>query len=261
MDNGSLAERITTHYEEMFHNRETAHFDRIGFVNVGYWNGINNNSMEMAQINLIETLISFFHNTSGNVLDVACGKGASSKFLTKYFDPQKITGINISERQLETCRVIAPECNFRLMDAANLDFGNSTFDNALCIEAAFYFLTRQKFFQEIQRVLKPSGRLAMFDALFDHDFLESLGQTLCPRENHLPNLDAYRDSLSKAGFSYVRVDDCTDLTAHAACSYVTRMEEREFGRTQHPEALERIRKANLLYRSACLSSFMVYAIK
>jgi MPBQ/MSBQ methyltransferase len=250
MDNGILADRIARRYEHLIQkgDRYLSHFDKIGFMNVGHWQGIADNSIEKAQINLVESLISFFYNTGGSVLDVTCGKGASSKFLTKYFDARQITGINISERQLETCRVIAPECNFRLMDATSLDFGNSSFDNLLCIEAAFHFLTRQNSLRS-QSGVKPSGRLAMFDVLFDYDVLETLfdgeDDYIAPRDNFLPNLDAYRDSLLQAGFSYVRVDDCTDITSRAACSYVIGREQQEFGRTHDPAALELIKKKPL----------------
>ena len=86
----------------MFGNRPLA-FDKIGFFNFGYWDEIHA-SVELAQINLIETLASFFVHKEGNILDVACGKGASSQFLTKYFAAEKVVGINISERQLQICK-------------------------------------------------------------------------------------------------------------------------------------------------------------
>src|SRR5690349_15026282 len=117
-------------------------FDTIGFLNRGYWKG-GEDSAEIAQLNLIETLASFL-SKGGNVLDVACGKGASAKFLTKYFTPAGISGINISENQLRICKAVAPECSFHLMDATELSFSDSSFDNVICIEAATHFLTRQK---------------------------------------------------------------------------------------------------------------------
>jgi MPBQ/MSBQ methyltransferase len=266
VENRSLAKSINTIYERRNLNQALAgvwsYFDRIGFLNAGYWKGVDD-SMEHAQINLMETLASFFSNTAGNILDVACGKGASSKFLTKYFDPARITGINIMEQQLEICKVIAPECNFELMDATALRFENASFDNMLCIEAAFHFLTRYRFLEEAYRVLKPSGRLAMLDVLCDpeplKDILDSETLSCFPKENYVPNLDVYRESLLKVGFSYVRVEDCTDLTANAACRYVTRMAEREFGRTQDRNALEGSRLLALHYKAS--SWCLVYAIK
>lgn len=149
------------------------------------------------------------------------------------------------------------------MDATKLAFEDSSIDNMLCIEAAFHFSTRSRFFEEAHRVLRPSGRLVMLDVLLDYDSLyklDSENKNLAPRENYLPNLDAYRESLLKVGFSYVRVDDCTDLTGTAACDHVIRMQEREYIRRQDRKILESIRKTMLHYQ-ACYQWCMVCAIK
>jgi len=265
MDREVLAQSIVSQYEDVMRAGVFSPFDRIGFLNVGYWKGIAN-SLEMAQLNLLETLLGFFANTQGTVLDVGCGKGATAKYLTKYFQPGSITGINISEPQLKTCRIIAPNCNFRLMNATNLEFADSSLDNILCIEAAQHFLTRQKFFEEAYRVLKVDGRLAMLDTLFDYEFLEresdsTFPKDIYPRENELPDLPTYRARLLEVGFRYVRIEDCTELTGNAACEHVVKELEREFGRTKDVRILERIASIQKLYRKVCKAWALIHAIK
>lgn len=259
----SRAEKVDAYYERYRQKGVWSHFDRIGFLNVGYWKGLREDSIELAQINLMETLANLFYRTDGNLLDVGCGNGATTRFMTKYFDSSKVTGINVSQTQLKVCATIAPECDFRLMDATKLDFADSSWDNILCIEAAFHFRTRARFFEEAYRVLKPAGRLVMLDVLYDYDALYALDSdhaSIVPRENYLPDLDAYRDSLLKVGYSYLRVEDCTELTGNAACAHVVRMQEREYGRTPDPVILESIKKTVLSYQ-VCTHWGMILAIK
>jgi MPBQ/MSBQ methyltransferase len=257
----SLSKNINAFYDGLADSKSDmlVHFDKIGFLNIGYWKGVED-SAEIAQINLIEQLVRFFSNKTGNVLDVACGKGASTKFLTKYFDPKGIVGINVAERQLELCKLIAPECDFRLMDATRLEFLDSSFDNILCIEAALHFSTRNRFLEEAYRVLKPSGRLAMLDFLCDYDQLNNKYAEMLPRENYLPDLEAYRGRLAKIGFKYVRLEDCTEFTIKAAADYVMRKVEREFGTRSDSEILQDLQCATMPAQFL-FSGAMIYAIK
>jgi hypothetical protein len=103
----------------------------------------------------------------------------------------------------------------------------------------------------------------MLDVLLDYELLADLEPevaTLCPKENYLPSLDAYKESLQKVGFRYVRLEDCTDLTGDAACDYVVRMQEREYGRTQNAQILKDIEHIKLKYKARSPWCF-VYAIK
>jgi MPBQ/MSBQ methyltransferase len=254
---------IVNEFYERFMLGGKLDFDKIGFLNLGYWKGVEG-SIELAQINLIETLVSFLTKKDRNVLDVACGKGTSSKFLTKYFDPRYITGINISEKQLQICRLVAPECDFKLMDATRLDFSDSSSDNVLCIEAAQHFKTRYKFLEEAYRVLKPGGRLAMSDMVHDRNLLDRLPaewpievwKEVWPEENWWPNLEVYRENLLEIGFKYVRIEDSTEFCVVAIRNFVIKKAEMEFD----TKILERVMKAHC-HVGLGVTCCMVYAIK
>jgi SAM-dependent methyltransferase len=177
------------------------------FQNLGYWTK-ETYSQKQACLNLMEELLRFLPDKDGTILDVACGMGASTLYLLDSFDPSRVTGINISEKQLASCRAKAPGCQFLLMDATRLEFPDESFRNILCVEAAFHFNSREQFLREAFRVLERGGHLALADILFKNPEAEASRPTRNVR-NFLPGPRAYADLLRAIGFADVVVLDRT----------------------------------------------------
>jgi MPBQ/MSBQ methyltransferase len=204
LDSAPLHQRINGIYDNnMYAAFVEEYYDHSGFHNFGYWTPRTRSQREASE-NLVDVLTDCFPHKSGTILDVACGMGASTRRLLRHYQPRQVTAINISEKQLATCRKRAPGCRFVNMDATRLRFPDCSFDNVLCVEAAFHFHTREQFLREAFRVLKPGGRLALSDILLrDRDVASQIPQI--PLENFVSSVDDYRSLLERAGFTSIRI--------------------------------------------------------
>jgi MPBQ/MSBQ methyltransferase len=201
---GSFALRMSRIYDQLTESDHLhEYYGGSGFINWGYWTETTTGPREACE-QLVEELVGYLPEPKGPALDVACGEGATTAYLLKYFDAGELTGINVSRRQLELCRQRAPRCTFLEMDATDLDFDDESFEVVFCVDAAVHFDTRKRFFEEAFRVLRPGGRLVLSEVLCAED------SPIQPAANYLPDPSAYADLLEETGYRRVEVVDATE---------------------------------------------------
>lgn len=195
---------------------QNALYGESDFCNFGYWDEDTREPHEACE-NLQARLLSFFPDFHGRVLDVACGKGATTRHLLRHFPACRVAGINISRKQLATGRQNVPEARFLAMDAVALGLASDSIDKMVCIEAAFHFDTRERFLLEARRVLKPGGQIVLSDILFRHWVHRR--DRMVPLGNDVRGVDDYKRLYDRSGFVDVQVIDCTAQTVRSFHRY------------------------------------------
>ncbi|MFS0728133.1 class I SAM-dependent methyltransferase [Paenibacillus sp. 1P07SE] len=124
------------------------------------------------------------------VLDAGCGPGFFSVILAG--DGHQVTGIDCAEHMLDEARGHAARegvtADFLQMDSHSLSFGDNSFDLVVCRNVTWSLAEPEKVYSEWKRVLKPQGRLLIFDAnwnwhLWDKEM----------KRQHDEDQQAYRD--------------------------------------------------------------------
>ncbi|XP_078000544.1 putative methyltransferase DDB_G0268948 [Glandiceps talaboti] len=114
---------------------------------------------------LVEKILAFcrINNKRGCMaLDVACGTGSSTRILSNYFD--EVIGCDISESQINEAKKVETATNivYRAVPADELSVDSDSVDLVTMAGAIHLLPDRQKFFSEVDRVLKPGGCLALY---------------------------------------------------------------------------------------------------
>jgi cyclopropane fatty-acyl-phospholipid synthase-like methyltransferase len=211
-NSSELEATINQRYDQTMYEEMAIDFYRgSGYINYGYWEAGIDNGKDAGDL-LMEKLLNGIPHKHGKNLDVACGKGETSKYLCKYYAAKNITGINISDKQLESCLNNVPEANFLRLDAVSMELEDNSFDAVICVEAAFHFNTRRRFLKEALRILKRGGYIVLSDILMSKRVTEYHQRTV--PENHLDGIDDYQQMMQEIGFESVCIQDATEQCWH-----------------------------------------------
>lgn len=106
------------------------------------------------------------------VLDVACGTGEFERLVLAEHPTQLMVGVDLSEEMLAIAQQklhTFPNISFQTATASTLPFVDHSFDVVISANAFHYFDEPIVALREMQRVLKPTGRLVILD--WCRDFL------------------------------------------------------------------------------------------
>ena len=202
--------------------------------NCGYWEG---------QSTYIQACERLTHkvgelaelDTADVALDVGFGFGEQDIYWVKNFAVKKIVGINITPFQVEAAqkRAAAADCGDRIDyqqgDAVQLPIEDASVDRVIALQSAFQFNTRDAFFKEAFRVLKPNGILVLADMIQTDGKTRSLNpwswftrrRVAWPHQN-VYSATPYRQHLQSQGFSVQMIDSIRESVYTGMREYIGR---------------------------------------
>jgi ubiquinone/menaquinone biosynthesis C-methylase UbiE len=100
-----------------------------------------------------------------NVLEVGCGRGGGASYVKRYLNPSSLIGVDFSQSNINFCqqKYQLPGLSFELGDAEALQFADNSFDAVINVESSHCYQHTDKFFAEVNRVLRPNGHFLFTD--------------------------------------------------------------------------------------------------
>ncbi len=155
-----------------------------------------------------------------HVLDVGCGLGGAARYMAAHIGC-RVTGVDLTPEFIAVAKALTQmtglRAAFEVASALDMPFEAGRFEAAMTLHVAMNIPDRAGLYAEVARVLKPGGRLCVYDVMRTGKG-EGKGEVPYPmpwaegpEASHLTTPEETADLLEGAGFEGVLCEDRTEF--------------------------------------------------
>jgi ubiquinone/menaquinone biosynthesis C-methylase UbiE len=202
---GGLLPHILDGVRQMGKSFETVNVEDLGPVDEFHIGGRPATEMFLDQLEIA---------AQDAVLDVGCGLGGASRFAAQRYGCQ-VTGIDLTDEYVATGNVLSSWVG--LSESVSLEKGDATatpypdraFDRSYMLHVGMNIADKQALASELYRVLRPGGRLGIYDVMRvgDGALQFPVPWATNPEESAVASPGEYRNALEREGFRVLSESD------------------------------------------------------
>jgi ubiquinone/menaquinone biosynthesis C-methylase UbiE len=145
-----------------------------------------------------------------HVLDVGCGLGGASRFAAQQYGC-RVTGIDLTHEYVKTGEVLCSwvgldnRITLEQGDATATSYSDGAFDKLYMMHVGMNIANKQALVSELRRVMRPGGRLGIYDIMRvgDGDLSFPVPWATTPEESDVWSSDEYKAALEAAGLRVI----------------------------------------------------------
>ena len=219
--------KVRSYYEDVWSDpfkMERGGEDLYLGCHYGLWEkGIKNKKEAFLNMNdFVGRLICLDNNKKMKILDAGCGVGATSIYLAKKYPNIDFTGITLAPSEVLLAKKLQKEKqvnNTEFIVENYLDTGlpDNYFDGVFALESLCYTQNQKTFVNEMYRVLKSGGKIAILEGFLKDDtpfnpIMKKIFNAFLVRRSvpALESLTAFKSYMLMAGFEKIDIMDLAE---------------------------------------------------